>query len=146
MRLVVRYHFEPRGSMAQEARLEIGLMASVCIPVSLFVFGWTARASVHWIAPVIAASLYLPGIFLSFQSILMYLSLSYPKYTGSVLASNDLFRSAMASVFPLFGTAFFRNLGLGPGSSLLAGISILLMPVYYVRIPFIPSFTTCHSR
>lgn len=39
----------------------------------------------------------------------------------------------MASVFPLFGTAFFRNLGIGPGSSLLAGISIGLMPIYYVR-------------
>lgn len=43
-------------------------------------------------APIVAASLYLPGIFLTFQSILMYLAVSYPKYTGSVLASNDLFR------------------------------------------------------
>jgi len=39
----------------------------------------------------------------------------------------------MASVFPLFGNAFFRNLGVGPGSSILAGISILLMLGYYVR-------------
>jgi hypothetical protein len=38
----------------------------------------------------------------------------------------------MASVFPLFGTAYFRNLGVGPGSSLLAGISIALMFVFYV--------------
>ena len=44
------------------------------------------------IAPVIAAALYLPGIFLSFQSILMYLALSYPNYQGSILAGNDLFR------------------------------------------------------
>jgi len=42
-------------------------------------------------------------------------------------------RSVMASVFPLFGNAFFRNLGVGPGSSMLAGISILLMLGYYVR-------------
>ena len=146
------------GSLAPEARLEIGLMASVFIPISLFMFGWSARESVHWIVPVIAAALYLPGIFLTFQSILMYLSISYSKYTGSVLASNDLFRyifflygirrtllmtlfflggcrSSMASVFPLFGSAFFRNLGLGPGSSLLAGISILMMPIYFVSFP-----------
>ena len=44
-------------------------------------------------------------------------------------------RSSMASVFPLFGSAFFRNLGLGPGSSLLAGISILMMPIYFVSFP-----------
>lgn len=38
----------------------------------------------------------------------------------------------MASVFPLFGAAFFRKLGFGPGSSLLAGISIILIGMYYV--------------
>lgn len=43
----------------------------------------------------------------------------------------------MASVFPLFGTAFFKNLGLGPGSSLLAGVSLALIPVYYVSY-FVP--------
>lgn len=43
-------------------------------------------------------------------------------------------RSTMASVFPLFGSAFFRNLGVGPGSSLLAGLSIGLMPIYYVSL------------
>ena len=42
----------------------------------------------------------------------------------------------MASVFPLFGSAFFRNLGLGPGSSLLAGISIGMMPIYFVSLQF----------
>ncbi|KAJ8075596.1 hypothetical protein PM082_021226 [Marasmius tenuissimus] len=138
--LYLKYHLEPRSDrdpeMAAEARLEIGLIASVFIPISLLMFGWTSRESVHWIAPVIAAALYLPGIFLTFQSILVYLTVTYPKYAGSVLASNDLFRSSMASVFPLFGTAFFRNLGLGPGSSLLAGISILLMVAFFALIRY----------
>ncbi|KAF7978666.1 hypothetical protein HWV62_45194 [Athelia sp. TMB] len=131
-----RYHMEPRmarnPNLAPEARLEIGLMASIFIPVSLFIFGWASRASVHWIVPIIAAALYLPGIFLAFQSIMMYISISYPHHAASVLAGNDLFRSSMASVFPLFGRAFFQRLGLGGGSSLLAGISIALMPVYFV--------------
>ncbi|KAF9267172.1 MFS general substrate transporter [Marasmius fiardii PR-910] len=138
--LYLRYHFQPRldknPDLAVEARLEFGLMASIFIPISLFMFGWTSRESVHWIAPVIAAALYLPGIFLTFQSVLVYLSVTYSKYTGSILASNDLFRSTMASVFPLFGSVFFRNLGLGPGCSLLAGISILLMVIYYTLIRY----------
>lgn len=50
---------EPRyakaGFLAPEARLEIGLMASVFIPISLFMFGWSSRESVHWYAPLIAA-------------------------------------------------------------------------------------------
>ncbi|KAK7036777.1 hypothetical protein VNI00_011443 [Paramarasmius palmivorus] len=122
--LYLKYYLHPRfernPNLDPEIRLYIGLFASIFIPISLLIFGWTARANVHWIAPVIAAALYLPGIFLTFQSILIYLSESYKKYTGSILAGNDLFRSSMASVFPLFGTAFFKNLGLGPGSSLLA--------------------------
>ena len=38
-------------------------------------------------------------------------------------------------MFPLFGSAFFRNLGLDPRSSLLAGILILMMPIYFVSFP-----------
>ncbi|ESK95480.1 benomyl methotrexate resistance protein [Moniliophthora roreri MCA 2997] len=138
--LYLKYYLHPRldknPDLPPEIRLYIGLIASIFIPVSLLIFGWASRASVHWIVPVIAAALYLPGIFLTFQSILIYLSNSYKKYTGSILAGNDLFRSTMASVFPLFGAPFFKNLGLGPGSSLLAGISILLIVVFYLLIRF----------
>ena len=45
----------------------------------------------------------------------------------------------MASAFPLFGRAFFHKLGLGGGSSLLAGLSILMIPLYYVS----SSLQTC---
>ncbi|KAL0574441.1 hypothetical protein V5O48_007504, partial [Marasmius crinis-equi] len=49
--LYLRYHFEPRSvknpMLAAEARLEIGLIASVFIPISLFMFGWSARPDVH---------------------------------------------------------------------------------------------------
>ncbi|KAJ7484628.1 major facilitator superfamily domain-containing protein [Mycena latifolia] len=132
-----KYHIAPRYAraaaanteVAPEIRLEIGLMASIFIPTSVLIFGFTSKSSVHWIVPVIGAALYLPGIFLNFQSILMYITSAYPAYAASVLAGNDFFRSAIASVFPLFGRAFFTNLGLGPGSALLAGIPFLLMPL-----------------
>ncbi|KAJ4490822.1 major facilitator superfamily domain-containing protein [Lentinula aciculospora] len=137
--LYQKYLFEPRSiraisqgaQLAPETRLEIGLIGSLCIPVSLFIFGFASRANVHWIVPIIGASFYIPGIFLNFQSILMYISISYPMYAASVLAANDLFRSTIASVFPLFGRHFFVKLGLGPASSLLAGISLVMMPVFW---------------
>ncbi|KAK1225853.1 hypothetical protein PQX77_011196 [Marasmius sp. AFHP31] len=138
--LYLKYHLEPRSvrdpDMASEALLELGLFGSIFIPISLFMFGWTARESVHWIVPVIAAALYLPGIFLTFQSILVYLTVTYYKYAGSVLAGNDLFRASMAGAFPLFGSAFFRNLGLGPGCSLLGGLSIFLWVVYFALVRY----------
>ncbi|KAF7297113.1 Benomyl methotrexate resistance protein [Mycena indigotica] len=142
--LYQKYHIAPRVDrieaanlkVAPEIRLEIGLMASIFIPASILIFGFASRSTVHWIVPVIGASLYLPGIFLVFQSILMYVSTAYEDHAASVLAGNDLFRSTIASVFPLFGRAFFVNLGLGPGSALLAGISFVLMPVYWLLLKY----------
>ncbi|KAJ7033705.1 major facilitator superfamily domain-containing protein [Mycena alexandri] len=139
-----KYHIAPRYAraaanntdVAPEIRLEIGLIASIFIPTSVLIFGFSAKASVPWIVPVIGAALYLPGIFLNFQSILMYITSAYPAYAASVLAGNDFFRSAIASVFPIFGRAFFTNLGLGPGSALLAGISFLLMPVFWLLLKY----------
>jgi DHA1 family multidrug resistance protein-like MFS transporter len=103
--LYQKYHIGPRyakagGNVAPEIRLEIGLIASLFIPTSVLMFGFTSKASISWIVPVIGAALYLPGIFLNFQSILMYITMAYPNHSASVLAGNDLFRSAIASVFP----------------------------------------------
>ncbi|KAJ7845325.1 hypothetical protein B0H13DRAFT_1647506 [Mycena leptocephala] len=138
------YHITPRyaraaaanKTVAPEIKLEIGLMASIFIPTSVLIFGFASKASIPWIVPVIGAALYLPGIFLIFQSILTYITAAYPDYQVPVLAANDLFRSSIASVFPLFGRALFTNLGLGPGSALLAGLSFVMMAVYWVRLSF----------
>ncbi|KAK0490269.1 major facilitator superfamily domain-containing protein [Armillaria novae-zelandiae] len=121
----LKYHIAPRYAkaaaagidIAPEIRLEIGLIASIFIPTSVLIFGFTSKESIHWMVPVIGAALYLPGIYLTFQSILTYITSAYPTYAASPIAS----------VFPLFGRAFFVNLGLGPGSALLAGN---LIPAY----------------
>lgn len=105
--------------LAPEVKLEIGLMASIFIPTSVLIFGFASKASISWsvffegaldlqlrvqifsrIVPVIGAALYLPGIYLVFQSILTYITSAYPDHGAPVLAANDLFRSTIASVFP----------------------------------------------
>ncbi|KAK7046753.1 MFS general substrate transporter [Favolaschia claudopus] len=142
--LYQKYHIAPRFAraaaqnteLAPEIRLEIGLIASIFIPTSVLIFGFASRPSVHWIVPIIGAALYLPGIFLNFQSVLMYITSAYPAHAASVLAGNDLFRSTIASVFPLFGRSFFEGLGLGPGSALLAGISVALMVVFWMLLKY----------
>lgn len=122
--------------MEPEEYLRLAVIAGVFIPISLFMFGWTARRSVHWIAPIIGAGLYMPGIFLLFQSALVYLPVSYPAYVASILAGNDFFRSSVAAAFPLFGRPFFINLGIGGGSSLLAGLSIVMIPALALLVKY----------
>lgn len=51
--------------------------------------------------------------------------MSYPPYTASLFASNDFCRSAMAFGAILFSRPMYINLGIGQGSSLLAGLSVL---------------------
>ncbi|KAJ7760201.1 major facilitator superfamily domain-containing protein [Mycena olivaceomarginata] len=157
------YHIAPRYARAAaankevppEIKLEIGLMASIFIPTSVLIFGFASKPSIHWIVPVIGAALYLPGLYLIFQSILMYITTAHPDHGAPVLAGNTLFRAAIASVFSVslnllnshlrashhippqasLDGRFFRNLGLGPGSAVLAGISFFLMAVYWVGAP-----------
>ncbi|KAG9025036.1 hypothetical protein FRB95_010609 [Tulasnella sp. JGI-2019a] len=95
--------YKRNGYVAPEERLKLALFAGVMIPISLLIFGWTSRANVHWVGPIIGAGIYMPGIFLLFQCFLIYLPTGYPDYAASVLAGNDFVRSSMAGVFPLFG-------------------------------------------
>lgn len=49
----------------------------------------------------------------------------YPRYSASLFAANDFCRSALACGCVLFGRPLFRNLGVGRGVSVLAGLSAL---------------------
>jgi DHA1 family multidrug resistance protein-like MFS transporter len=50
------YHIAPRYARAAaagkevppEIKLEIGLMASIFIPASVLIFGFTSKATIHW--------------------------------------------------------------------------------------------------
>ena len=52
----------------------------------------------------------------------MYLPLTYPQYAASLFAANDLCRSAMAAGAILYAHPLYINLGIGRGTSLLAGL------------------------
>jgi MFS transporter, DHA1 family, multidrug resistance protein len=93
---------------------------------------WTARASVHYIAPTIGLGLTIGGIYLIVQSIFLYLPFTYPKYSASLFAANDLARSAMAAGAILFSRPMFLNLGLGGGVSLLGGLTIVCAFLLYL--------------
>jgi len=136
--LYIYYYLNPKwvrqGYLTPEERLVLAVISGPTIPISLLIFGWTAKRSIPWIAPVIGAGLYIPGLFLLFQSAVIYLPLSYPQYAASVLAGNAFVRSVLAAAFPVFGRAFYNRLGIGGGCSLLAGITIIMIPFSYALV------------
>ncbi|KIP02007.1 hypothetical protein PHLGIDRAFT_130975 [Phlebiopsis gigantea 11061_1 CR5-6] len=120
------------GEFVPEDRLPIAMVGAVLLPISMFWFGWTSGASVHWIVPIIASAFFSAGTFLLFQAGLNYLPDCYPRFVASVLAGNDFFRSMVGAAFPLFSTAFFHNLGVGPACSILGGAAILMLPAPFL--------------
>jgi DHA1 family multidrug resistance protein-like MFS transporter len=113
------------GLRAQENRLVPALFACFGPTIGLFLFGWTARPSIHWIAPTIGIVIYGASVFVVMQCIFVYVPLSYPQYAASLFAGNDFFRSALACGSILFARPLFINLGVAKGVSLLGGLSVI---------------------
>jgi hypothetical protein len=44
------------GEMKPEYRLPPSMLGGICVPISLFWFGWSAEAKLHWIMPIIGTS------------------------------------------------------------------------------------------
>jgi DHA1 family multidrug resistance protein-like MFS transporter len=114
-----------RGLRAQEHRLVPAIFTAFGPVIGLFIFGWTARESIHWIVPTIGIVIYSTSVFIILQCIFVYVPLSYPQYAASLFAGNDFIRSAMACGSILYARPLFTNLGIGKGVSVLAGLSTL---------------------
>ncbi|KAE8392562.1 hypothetical protein ETB97_007145 [Aspergillus alliaceus] len=127
--LYIYFWMNPRirrfGFPAQEERLIPALPSSFGPTIGLFLFAWTARASIHWIVPTIGITIYGATVFIVMQCIFVYIPLSYPKYAASLFAANDFFRSALACGSVLFAHPLFQNLGVARGVSLLGGLSVI---------------------
>lgn len=120
------------GKGVPEARMWMSRLGAIFIPASLFWFGWTSYASVHWIVPIIASAFFGAGIYIIILSILNYVVDSYQTYSASALAGVILVRNVVGAGFPLFATQMYNKLGYEWASSLLAFIGILLVPIPFV--------------
>ena len=111
-----------------EARLPPALIGSICIPFGLFIFAWTNYPSIHWIVCIIFTAPFGFGMVLVFLSIMNYLIDAYTIYAASVLAANSVLRSTFGTVFPLFTTYMYNNLGIHWASSIPAFLALACVP------------------
>jgi len=121
--------FNENGEIKPELRLPPALVGAFAIPICLFWFGWSSRASIHWMMPIVGTGFFSFGAFLLFTSVMNYLTDAYPDHAASVLAGNDFMRSSFGAGFPLFAAAMYNNLGVGWASTLLALLSCVFIPI-----------------
>lgn len=135
------------GGISPENRLYPAMYACVAIPVSLFWFGWTSRADIHWIVPIVASGFFTLGNLCVFVSGLIYLTDTYGALLGaSALAANGLLRYAFGMAFPLFSRQMYDTLGIGWTSSLLGFVSVGLCVIPFVLFRYGPRLRARSGR
>ncbi|GAM42177.1 hypothetical protein TCE0_043f15910 [Talaromyces pinophilus] len=129
------------GIGVPEHRLVPGIYASAIAPVGILIFGWTAKAHIHWIVPTIGIVIFQSAVFIIGSIIFIYLALTYPRYSASLFAANTFMRSAVACAAIHYAQPLFDNLGIGGGCTLLAGLTAVcavLMVVLWRRLTTAP--------
>ncbi|KAJ0160849.1 putative drug/proton antiporter YHK8 [Colletotrichum tanaceti] len=118
------------GASEPEFRLPPVICGAFLCPIGIFWFGWSLH--VHWIMPVIGSAIFGAGTLLVFTGIFTFLVDAYPLYAASSLASNAFVRCMFAAAFPLFGTQMYTKLGYSWASSLLAFLTLAMVPFPFV--------------
>lgn len=124
--------------MTPEVFIPSAIFGSCTMPIGLFIFGWTASAEIHWIFPLLGATLFSFGCFFIFQALYSYLSMSFWRFLASVFAGNDLFRSLIAGCFPLFAWPLYKGHAIKDypvaiGSTILGAMCVvmILIPITF---------------
>lgn len=117
-----------------EARVQLGKIAGILLPISLLWFAWTSEPSynVHWIFPILATTLFGFSFYTLILMSYIYVEDSYMVYSASALAGVGLARNLTGAAFPLFGTQMFENLGYDWAGTVLASLALLLSPIPFV--------------
>lgn len=91
----------------------------------------------HWISPVLAGIPFAWGNLAIFIGAALYLVDVYGPLNGaSAMAANGLLRYTMGAVFPLFTFQMYETLGIDWATSLLAFLSLLMMPIPWVLFKY----------
>jgi hypothetical protein len=78
---------------------------------SLFWLGWTARADIHWIVPILSALPFGVGFLLIFMALINYVVDAYEIYAASAMGATSAARSVFGVVLPFAARPLYSRLG-----------------------------------
>ncbi|KZT27656.1 MFS general substrate transporter [Neolentinus lepideus HHB14362 ss-1] len=128
---------EGGGKADPEARLPGMMLGAPFVPISLFIFGWTAPPYVNpvggnWVGPCISGIPFGFGMVVIYFAANAYLIDAFPAYVASALAAKVVVRSGMGAAMPLFMVQMFHGLGNGWAASLLAFLALGICPIPFL--------------
>ncbi|CAI7605317.1 unnamed protein product, partial [Penicillium discolor] len=125
-----RHHcYTSDGSFIPEARLPPMIFGGVLIPIGIFWFAWTAQPNIPWPSALCAGLLIGCGMYLVFIQGFIYIVDCYTTMANSAMGINGSMRSIFGAAFPLFATQMFEKLGVPRSTTILAAVTVCLIPV-----------------
>lgn len=104
-------------------------IGSIALPIGLFWFAWTSYPSLNpWPQIIAGVPIGFSVIVITLQGINYTIDV-YTFYANSAIASITMVRSFFGAGFPLFATKMYSNLGVQWATSVLAFISVAMIPV-----------------
>jgi MFS family permease len=125
-----------RGDFQPEHRLHMMCIGGFLLPVGLFWYGWSVQAQTHYMVPIIGTGVLGFGLLMTFMPASTYLVDVFTVHAASAMAANTVLRSLTAALIPLSSQKMYERLGYGWGNSLLAFLSIGLIPIPFVLIRY----------
>ncbi|KAJ5166958.1 major facilitator superfamily domain-containing protein [Penicillium canariense] len=110
-------------------RLPLSCIAGPLLAISMFWLAWSARPSIHWIAPVLSGFIFGLAYQTTFISLLTYVTDAYKIYSASALASSVIMRSIAGALFPLAADPLYAKLGVSWATSILGFASMVCIPI-----------------
>ncbi|CAK1356349.1 unnamed protein product [Cercospora beticola] len=107
-----------------EFRIPLMIIGSISVPVGLFLFGWSAQNTWHWIVPDTGAFVFSAGIMISIQSATNYMVDAYTEFSASAIGATWFLRGIAGFTLPIVSPYLYQHLDLGWGTSLLAFIAM----------------------
>ncbi|KAH7128336.1 major facilitator superfamily domain-containing protein [Dendryphion nanum] len=132
-------HLQKPWTKSEEMRrLPLACIAGPFFVLSLFWAGWTARADVHWIVPVLSGIPFGIGYLCLFMALLNYLVDAYEIFAASAMAAASFTRSSFGAVLPFGAKPMYRALGVPWACSLLGFLAVGLCAIPFVFLRFGP--------
>lgn len=126
---------EVPGTPIPEARLYPAIVGgSLGVTGGMFVYGWAAYPTIHWIAITIGLTMVGFGTTTVVISIANYLVDAYSKYAASALAAVSLVENLSVAFLPLAASGMYADLGFRWASTLLGFVSLVLVATPFLVI------------
>ncbi|GLA61979.1 hypothetical protein AtubIFM55763_007195 [Aspergillus tubingensis] len=121
-----------KATRMPEFRLPFMQVGMLIVPIGLLIFGWTAEYHVHWIVTLVGAAILGLGMVTAYICVQSYLVDAFEEFAASALAAAVVARFIVAAVFSVVGFQLYRRLGYGWGSTLLAFICLVAVPIPFL--------------